>query len=53
VPKHHAVKRYRGVQLQLHVFLTSTVDGGKWSGSSSDRYKLGKKLPEPTELKTV
>jgi hypothetical protein len=29
VIKHHAMKTFEGVKLQLHVFLTSALDGGK------------------------
>jgi hypothetical protein len=29
---------YGGVEVQLHSFLTSTVDGGEWSASRSFRF---------------
>ena len=29
----HAMKAYRGKKLQLHSFLTSTLDAGEWSTS--------------------
>jgi len=32
--KHHAMKTYWAVEIWLHVFLTSALDGGEWSPSS-------------------
>jgi hypothetical protein len=29
--KHHTMKMYRGVEVQLHTFLTSALDGAEWS----------------------
>jgi hypothetical protein len=31
--EHHAIKAYCGVDVQLHAFLTSALDGGEWSAS--------------------
>jgi hypothetical protein len=31
--KHHAMKTYRGVEVQLHAFLTWALDGSEWSSS--------------------
>jgi len=31
--KHHAMERYGGVEVQLYVFLTSTLNKGEWSAS--------------------
>jgi hypothetical protein len=31
--KHHAMKTYWGVEIQLHALLISALDGGEWSAS--------------------
>jgi hypothetical protein len=31
--KHHAIKTYVGMEVQLHVFLISVLDAGEWSSS--------------------
>jgi hypothetical protein len=31
--KHYAMKTYGGVDVQIHVFLTSALVGGEWSAS--------------------
>jgi hypothetical protein len=36
--KCHDMKMYWGVEVKLHVFLTSTLDGGEWSASNSGRF---------------
>jgi hypothetical protein len=36
------MKTYVGVEVQLHAFLTSTLDEGEWSGSRSGRFTLRK-----------
>jgi hypothetical protein len=43
--KHHAVKMYGGVEVQIHVFLTSVLDGGKWSVSRPRRFTPGERAP--------
>jgi hypothetical protein len=35
--KHHTMNTYRGVEEQLDAFLTSALDGGKWSALCSGR----------------
>jgi hypothetical protein len=35
--KHHTIKMYEGVEVQLHVFLTSALDEGEWSDSRPGR----------------
>jgi hypothetical protein len=34
----HAVKMYGGLEVQLHVLLTSELDGGEWSASRPGRF---------------
>jgi hypothetical protein len=41
VIKHHAMKTCGGVKVQLHALLTSALDGGEWSASSSGRFTAG------------
>lgn len=49
----HAMKAFKGVEVQLHPFLTSTLDGGEWSASCLGCVMpLGKDLPVPIELQT-
>jgi hypothetical protein len=40
--EHHAMKTYWGVELWLHVFLTSALDGGEWSASRPGRFTIRK-----------
>jgi hypothetical protein len=42
------MKAYGGVDVQIHVFLTSALDGGEWSASSPWRFTCGEKPPVPT-----
>jgi hypothetical protein len=45
--KHHDIKMYWGVEIQLHAFVTSVLGGGEWSAShSGDFIPLGKGLGE-------
>jgi hypothetical protein len=38
LPEHHDMKMYWGAQVQLHIFLTSALDGGEWSASRAGRF---------------
>jgi hypothetical protein len=37
------MKAYGGVDVQIHVFLTSALFGGKWSASRPGRFTPGKR----------
>jgi hypothetical protein len=39
------MKVYGGVDVYIHVFLTSALVGGKWSASLSCRFILGERTP--------
>jgi hypothetical protein len=41
----HATKVYAGVEVQLNSFLTSELDGGKWSASFPGRFTPEKGVP--------
>jgi hypothetical protein len=41
VTKHHAIKTYGGVEVQLHAFLISALDGDDWSAPRSGRFTPG------------
>jgi len=43
--KHHAMKAYWGVEVQLHVFLTSALIGSEWSDSRSGRFTPRERTP--------
>jgi hypothetical protein len=36
---------YGGVDVQIHVFLTSAIVGGKWSASRPDRFTPRERAP--------
>jgi hypothetical protein len=40
-----AIKAYAGVEVQLHSFLTSTLDGNVWSTSRSIRFDPKERAP--------
>jgi hypothetical protein len=43
--KHHAVKTYWEVEVYIHTFLTSSLDGGEWSASRPGRFTPREKAP--------
>jgi hypothetical protein len=44
--KQHAMKTYCRVEVQLHVFLTSALDGGEWSASSPGSFTPAEIVPD-------
>jgi hypothetical protein len=40
------MKTYGGVDLWMHVFLTSALVGGEWLASRSDRFTPGERVPD-------
>jgi hypothetical protein len=38
--KYHAMKTYWGMEVYLHAFLTSALDGGEWSASPPGKEPL-------------
>jgi hypothetical protein len=45
--KHHSIKTYGEVEVQLYAFFTSALDGGEWLASRPGRFTPGKELPVP------
>jgi hypothetical protein len=45
--KHYAMKAYGGVDLYIHIFLTSPLAGGEWSALCPGHFPLGKEPPVP------
>jgi hypothetical protein len=43
--KHYAMKAYGGVDVYIHIFLTSALVGGEWSASRPGRVTLGERAP--------
>jgi hypothetical protein len=41
------MKKYGGVDVEIHVFLTSALVGGEWSASRPGLISPGKELPLP------
>jgi hypothetical protein len=39
------MKAYEGVDVYIHIFLTSALAGGKWSASRADRFTPGERAP--------
>jgi hypothetical protein len=43
--KHYAMKAYGGVDVEIHIFLTSALVGGEWSASRTGRFTSGERAP--------
>jgi hypothetical protein len=43
--KHYAMKAYRGVDVQIHVFLTLALAGDEWSASRLGRFTPLERAP--------
>jgi len=41
------MKKYWGLEIERHVFLTSELDGGEWSASSPSCFTPGERAPYP------
>jgi hypothetical protein len=39
------MKAYGGVNVQIHIFLTSVIPGGEWSGSRPGRFTAKERAP--------
>jgi hypothetical protein len=44
------MKAYGGLDVQIHIFLTSAIVGGEWSASSPDRFTPGEKAPSTNRI---
>jgi hypothetical protein len=44
--KHYAMKTYPGMNVQIHVFLSSALVRGEWSASRSCRFTQGETAPQ-------
>jgi hypothetical protein len=45
VGEDQVVSVYGGVDVQIHIFLTSALAGGEWSASRTGRYNPGERAP--------
>jgi hypothetical protein len=43
--KDYAMKTYGGVDVYIHIFLTSVLAGGKWPASGPGRFTPGERAP--------
>jgi hypothetical protein len=43
--KRYAMKTYEGVEVQLHTFLTLTLDGGEWLALRPSHFNPGEEAP--------
>jgi hypothetical protein len=39
------MKAYEGMDVQIHIFLTSALVGGEWSASRPGRFTFGEEAP--------
>jgi hypothetical protein len=46
--KHYTMQAYEGVDVQIHIFLTSALVGGEWSTSRLGRFTPGERAPAGT-----
>jgi hypothetical protein len=46
--KHYTIKAYWGVDVYIHIFLTSALAEGEWSASRPGRLIQGEEPPVPT-----
>jgi hypothetical protein len=44
--KHHGMKKYVGVEIYFHTFLTSILDGSEWSASHQGIFTPGENVPD-------
>jgi hypothetical protein len=44
---HYAMKAYEGVDVYIHILLTSALAGGEWSASYLGRFTPGERAPVP------
>jgi hypothetical protein len=44
--EHHAMEAYWGVEVKLHAFLTSALDGDEWSASRLGRFTPRERVPD-------
>jgi hypothetical protein len=47
------MKAYGGADVQIHIFLTSTLDGGEWSVSRPWRFTPAERAPLPIGQKVM
>jgi hypothetical protein len=45
--KQYAMKAYGGMDIEIHIFLSSALAGGQWSDSRLFRFTPGKEPPVP------
>jgi hypothetical protein len=47
--KQYAIKAYRGVDAEIHIFLTSATAGSEWSASSPSHFTPGESPQYPLD----